>query len=226
MTKMEVFERLNDLGLLERLDEPTKIAGISNFDLLTSLVGTHNNAVSAIYPLLARDQRDKVVEAYLDLFGGMRYDVANRDYSPKIREPQLLADITIEIPLYWPGLHDEEKLWKDKKNFVELQRDIMTEDVLFDPRKVRSDFLVAYALMRTKFGDDYVKVANPNFLERVLKGIVALRFAGITDDDEIEKGRQRLHKLLPEAVHDRIEPLRQEADWIIPKQSKYNPQIY
>lgn len=90
----------------------------------------------------------------------------------------------------------------------------MTPDGLFDPAKVRSDFLVAYALIRkdfTHFGEDYVRAANPEFLQRVLKGIVALRFDKATEE-QVDQGRKRLYELLPVSVHERIEPLRQEAD--------------
>ena len=176
------------------------------------------NVVGSIYPLLDRRQRNEVVGAHLNQFDGLNYLAVNSNHTPNIREPLLLADITIVRPLYWPGLHDEKHLWDGKVSFAELEKEIMDEKGLFDPSKVRSDFLVAYALMRkdfTSFGEDYAKTANPEFLNRVVKGIVALRFAR-TKTEEIEKGRNRLYELLPKIVHGRIEDLRKEADWINP----------
>jgi len=235
------LETLGSLGLLERLDERTKNDGLFNHQLLVNLVRDKEykriqgigddfipdsdlyNAIGSVYPLLDRKQRDEVIRAHLNQFDGLNYLAVNSNHTPNIREPLLLTDITIARPLYWPGLRDENGLWDGKESFAELQGEIMTEDGLFDSTKVKSDFLVAYALMRndfTSFGEDYVKSANPEFLNRVLKGIVALRFAGRTEDSEIEQGKNRLYELLPESVHGKIEPLRQEADWTYANQSR------
>lgn len=227
------IETLGSLGLLERLDEVTKNKGLSDYQLLVDLVRDKKyeraqgigddfipdinlyNTVGAIYPLLDRRQRDEVIRAHLSQFDRLNYLAVNSNHTPNIREPLLVADITIARPLYWPGLKDEKHLWEGKDSFADLEREIMTENGLFDPTKVRSDFLVAYALMRkdfTSFGEDYVKSANPEFLNRVMKGIVALRFANAIDD-QVHNRRGRLYWLLPKSVHDKIESLRQEADW-------------
>lgn len=239
----ELIETLGTLGLLERLDDRTRYAGLSNYQLLIDLVRDKEyervqglgddfipdrdlyNAVGAIYPLLDRKQKNEAIRAYLNQFDGINYLRVNTNHTPNIREPQLLADITIARPIYWPGLYDEKQLWKGKRSFAKLQKDIMDENGLFDKSIVINDFLVAYSLMRsdfTKFGDDYIKVANPIFLDRVMKGIVSLRFARraideeideIRNDIEIDEGRNRLYELLPKGVHHKIESLRQEADW-------------
>ncbi len=230
----QTLKVLGSLGLLERLDKRVKNEGLSNPQLLIDSVKDKRyervqgigddfipdsdlyNAIGSIYPLLDRKQRDKVIWAHLNQFDGLNYLAVNSNHTPNIREPLLLTDITIARPLYWPGLEDERRLWDGKESFVELQKEIMVENGLFDPTKVKSDFLVAYALMRkdfTSFGNDYIQSANPEFLDRVIKGIVALRFAGRTSSSKIKEGKNRLYELLPKSVHDRIEPLRQEADW-------------
>ncbi len=230
----EIINTLGSLGLLERLDDETKQAGLLDFQLLINLVRDKRyervqgigddfipdtdlyNAVGAIYPLLNKEQKNDAIKAHLKLFDGLNYLRTNTNHTPNIRDPQLLTDITIARTVYWPGLHNEEQLWKRKRSFARLQKDIMKENGLFDESKVKSDFLVAYALMRndlTKFGDDYVKIANPSFLERVVKGIVALFVGEITKEKIKEKNRTKLYKLLPKAIHYRIEPLIEEADW-------------
>ncbi len=229
----ELIEELGSLGLLERLDSSTRSQALLDQEILTSLVNGKKyervqgigddfipdsslyNAVGSIYPLLDRRQRDNIIRAHLNQFDRLNYLAVNSNHTPNIREPMLLADIIIARPLYWPGLNDEKALWEGKNSFAELEEEVITENGLFDPTKVRSDFLVAYAIMRkdfTQFGEDYAKVANPDFLNRVIKGIVALRFAG-AKDKEIESKRNSLYELLPKSVHEKIESARQESDW-------------
>ena len=179
------------------------------------------NAVGTVYPYLERPLRDKALKQILSILDKRNYAEVNGSrgvgHTTGIREPLLLSDITIVRGLYWPGLHDEECLWKDCNNFFDLQKEIIDDEGYFRRDKVRSDFLVAYALLRsdfTQFGEDYVKAANPFFLERVLKGIVGLRFARAETEEKIYSGRDRLKELLPKSTHDRIESLRQEADWV------------
>ena len=229
----QTIEALGKLGLLERLCKYIKDEGLSNYrNLIDSVrkktyervqgIGDDfipdNNlydAVGAIYPLLNRDQKNDAIRAHLSQFDGLNYLAVNSNHTPYIREPLLLSDIVIARPLYWPGLKDERHLWEGKNNFAYLEKNIMAGDGLFDRTKVKSDFLVAYALMRkdfTSFGDDYVRAVNPKFLDRVMKGIVALRFAK-SPEKEIENRRNRLYELLPKATHEKIEHFRKEADW-------------
>jgi hypothetical protein len=232
-------ETLGKQGLLERLDNKTREQGTFDKQILVDLVRDKKyervqgigddfipdsdlyNAIGSIYPLLDRKQKDEVIRAHLNQFDGLNYLAVNSNHTPNIREPLLLTDIAIARPLYWPGLNDEKRFWDGKETFTELQKEIMGENGLFDPAKVKSDFLVAYALMRkdfTFFGEDYVKAANPEFLERVLKGIVALRFANLKDESQINERINRLYQLLPSSVHDRIEPFRKERDWTYSEQ--------
>ncbi len=180
------------------------------------------NAVGAVYPYLDRKQKNKALgEIIFRILDTRNYAEVNGErgagHTTGIREPLLLSDIAIARPLYWPGLHDEERLWKDKACFCDFQVETMDEEGMFYPTRVNSDFIVAYALLRndfTSFGEEYAEAANPAFLGRVLKGIVAMRFAGAKDQSDIRKGTERLKELLPESVHDKIEPLRLEGGWV------------
>lgn len=179
------------------------------------------NSLGAVYPYLERSQKDKAIREILNILDRRNYMEVNGStslgHTTGIREPLLLSDIKIVRHLYWPGLHDEEKLWKNKAHFSNIQDEIMDANGIFKKDKVRSDFLVAYALLRkdfTSFGADYASAANPEFLERTLQGIVAIRFAHAESSEEIESGQRRLIELLPKSVHQYIEPMRKRADWI------------
>jgi len=219
----ELIQKLGQGGLIERLDEDTKNQGLSEHQTLINLLKEKiecdtnlYNAVGAIYPLLGKIDKHKAIRAHLNQFRTLNYLTVSFFYTPCIREPLLLADIAVNCSLYWPGLMDQDYLRSEKKSFTKLEKEIMDKNGLFNPKKVNSDFLAAYALMRkdfTSFGDDYVKAANPQFLERVLKGIVALRFAKVSKE-EIDNERNRLYQLLPKSVHDKIETLIEKADWI------------
>lgn len=220
----EILKRL-EVGLVERLDAPDLKDGITNSGLVLGAVEERAhlyNCLGAIYPLLSRGEKTQGLRLVLRQMDGIRYDKVSLGHTPYIRDPQLLSDIGESRRLYWPGLHDEEKLWKGKKDFKELKEEIIGEDGLFKLDKVTSDFVVAYALLRsdfTNFGEDYVQAAHPGFLKRVLKGIVTLRFAEREDDIKIEKGMKRLQELLPKSLHDQIDPIRKEADWTIIKET-------
>ncbi len=179
------------------------------------------NAVGEVYPYLERSQKDRALRQVLNCMDGLNYVDVNglrgAGHTPGIREPLLLSDIQIVRWIYWPGLHDEEYLWKDKESFQEIKDEIIDKYGLFRRDKVKSDFLVAYALLRSnlcRFGEDYAQAANPNFLERVLKGIVAMRFAHAENEEDVIEGTKRLEFLLPKSVHNRIESLRLERDWV------------
>lgn len=189
------------------------------------------NAIGAVYPYLDRRLKDLALgKIVYEIFDGLNYGYVNgargEGHTTGIREPLLLADIGIIRPLYWPGLREAEFEIKKYSNFFDLQKELVKEDGLFDPRKVNSDFLLAYSLLRSdfcNFGEDYIKAANPRFLERTLQGIVWLRFGGKDGNtsESIEAGNRRLRELLPESLHNRIEPLRQEGGWVDYK--KFNP---
>ena len=179
------------------------------------------NSIGVVYPFLERPQRNKALGETLKILDKRNYMEVNGEtsigHTTGIREPLLLSDIAVVRRLYWPGLHDEDSLWKKHLTFSEFQNENMSSDGMFRKERVRSDFLVAYALLRsdfTSFGEDYAKIANSEFLERTLQGIVAMRFARLTEKNDIEKGLKRLKQLLPVSLHDRIDPLREKADWV------------
>lgn len=189
------------------------------------------NSVGEVYPNLTRFQRDRALKHILSILDKRNYMEVNGaigvGHTTGIREPLLLSDIAIIYPLYWPGLDEGRVLIKEASNFFDFQKEFIDSNGLFvrgkvegDPilrRGVNSDFVMAYSLLRADicdFGESYIRIANPGFLERTLKGIVAMRFARATDEEKIEQGRKRLKELLPESVHNRIEPLRQERDWV------------
>jgi hypothetical protein len=181
------------------------------------------NAIGAVYPFLERPQKDKALGKIFGILDRRNWAEVNGErgagHTTGIREPLLLSDIAVARDIYWPGLHDQEYLWKGKTSFKELQLEIMTNDGLFRKDKVRSDFLVGYALLRSdfsNFGEDYLRAADPEFLDRTLRGIVALRFAQRRGDyvPDVATGTERLKALLPRSVHDRIEPLRLEGGWV------------
>jgi len=231
---IDIVERLGTFGLRERVGEEDLKEGLNNLNLIVELKDSSPernpyigddfiprtnvyNALGAIYPSLSREQKLDGLRSILGKMDGIRYDRVSMNHTPYIRDPQLLSDIGASRVLYWPGLHDEEKIWKGK-SFEEVKRDILSEDGLFLPDKVNNDFLVAYGLLRsdfTSFGEVYSEAAHPEFLKRVLKGIVTLRFGRCENDTEVEKGRKRLQELLPRRLHEQIESIRNEADWTI-----------
>lgn len=235
---LDVINLLRKTGLLERLPKKTQQIGLKDFQRLIDAVRDKKykrvqgigddyipnsglyNAVGAIYPLLNREQRDEALRAHLHQFDGLNYSAVNTNHTPFIREPLLLTDITITNRFYWPGFLDEEAKWKGK-SLKDLQEEgILQENGLFNPEEVQNDFLFAYALMRTDHSDiaeDYAKIAHPDFLERTLKGISAMRFAKQGDKKKIEKRAKRLRKVLPKNVAEQVIAFKDEADWADPK---------
>lgn len=191
------------------------------------------NTVGAAYPYLDRDQKDEALGQILSVFDGMNYADVNgargAGYTNGVRDPVLLADIAIARPLYWPGLDEGQHVVDQYEDFESLQSDIMTDRGTMNPEAVSSDFLVSYALLRSDlhdWGEDFAQAADSEFLDRTIRGIVATRFGlfayeDINErkerplrDDEIEAGRSRLQELLPESLHDQIDPLREEEFWV------------
>lgn len=197
------------------------------------------NAVGSVYPELDRDMKDLALEQIFKILDEFRYDIVQENHTSGIREPFLVSDISIVSSLYWPGLDEGRYILEKYQNFQDLRKDLIDKNGLFfhsglkrdvkglfdewtPERKlnyVNSDFIVAYSLLRSDicdFGKEYIKVANPEFLDRTMQGIVALRF-GYVEPEDIEKGRKRLEELLPKPLHQRIEPLRIRGGWVDPE---------
>jgi hypothetical protein len=185
------------------------------------------NAVGAVYPNLSRDYKDAALKQLLQIFDGLNYGIVNGlrgvGHTTGIREPLLVADISIAEWRYWPGLDDVGPLVKKFDYFEQFHDELIDmNNGLFRTDRVDSDFLVAYAALRkdyTKYGGRYVEfleVENPAFLDRVMRAIVGIRFGALVDETQqgTEKGTRRLKKLLPESLHEKIEPLRLEGGWV------------
>jgi len=175
------------------------------------------NAVGAAYPSFTRDQRDAALRQLLNIFDGINYAYVQGEWgvghTTGIHEPLLLADITLARPLYWPGLDEGKIKLQSHTSFDSFANTYLDENGSL--KGVNSAFVVSYSLLRSdfcSFGERYAAVANPAFLNQTMKGIVAMRF-GRPSKEDWEASAERLKKLLPASLHDRIEPLRQEADW-------------
>jgi len=228
METKELIKTLGKKGLLERLSPSEREEGLSNWEELFQQVGKGDpervqgigddflpdtysyNAIGAIYPLLNVEDRKKVTGKFINRFDGINYNYVQNNHTSYIREPLLLADILLGRWIYFPGLFDEEKLWEGKESFSELEKEIIDENGLFKVDKVNSDFLVAYALMRTDitpFGEDYIKAANPKFLDRVIEGVANLGFNNLTQKEEIETKRKTFYGILPKSIHEKFEKI-------------------
>ncbi|MBD3304126.1 hypothetical protein GF343_03200 [Candidatus Woesearchaeota archaeon] len=202
------------------------------------------NAVGAVYPYLDREKKDGALHQLFAIMDQRNYLEVNGEigvgHTTGIREPLLLADIKIARWLYWPGLDEGKWVIKQFETFADLKSRLIDEKGMFRPKSsahavdgpptgINSDFVVAYALLRNSysdFGEEYAEAANPAFLERVAKGIVALRFGIVQSkkyidqhgreesDKRVVNGMARLKEILPKSLHDRLEPLKQEADWV------------
>ena len=176
------------------------------------------NALGSVYPDLTRSLKDQVLDQLLGIFDSINWEYVNGErgigHTTGIREPLLLADIGIVRQIYWPGLDEGKKKIAKYKEFRKLKKDVITKDGMFNKNKVMSDFVLGYSLLRSDFcgyGAEYVRVAEFSFLERTLRGIVALRFG--RSDTNTKQGVARLYELLPPVIHDRLEPLRREGGW-------------
>lgn len=195
------------------------------------------NTVGSVYHELDRKMKDLALEQLFKIFGYRRYDEVQESHTSGIREPLLLADIYIAEHLYWPGLDEGRRILEKYKDFQTLRRELIDDQGLFfhsgmkedslqivseatpelKMRSVNSDFVVAYSLLRLdfcEFGEEYVKVAHPTFLDRTLHGIVAMRFGRAETEEDIKNGIKRLEELLPKSLHLFIEPMREEGGWV------------
>jgi len=221
---------LGEAGLYERVDKSFVDKAVRNFDFLIYKLEDGNgdapefnynshpsknvclyNSVGAIYPYLNNQQKKEVVEVHLKRFKIIEQSHVNHNHMRFIREPLLLADIcAASKSYYWPGFDNESDLWEDEKNFSYLEKEIM-ENGLFKTKKVKSDFLVAYGLLcadLSKFGEDYIKIVQPEFLDRVLEGIVTITVDGIRNKRHVAKEMAALRKRLPKSTHEKLEEFK------------------
>lgn len=189
------------------------------------------NTVGVAYPSFKREDKDYALGQLLSIMDKLNYADVNgsrgEGHTPGIREPLLLSDIGITRPLYWPGMRKQERKIGECRDFSEFRDRFMTADGLFKSWEIESDFLMAYSVLRSDFsdfGEEYCEAAEESFLDRTVRGIVALRFAPRSIDsvseEEIEERRERLRFLLPSPLHPQIDEYRdgQWASW-----EEFNP---
>ncbi len=223
---------LGEAGLYERVDKSFMDKAVGNFNVLIlqlaykkngDIPGINNNShpdknvclynsIGVIYPYLNKQQKNMVVKAHLRQFKPIEQSHVNHNHTRFIREPLLLADIcAASKSRYWPGFSSESYLWEDEKSFSDLEKQIM-ENGLFKTKKVKSDFLVAYGLLSSdisKFGEDYIKVVQPEFLNRVLDGIVTVAIDGNRNKGYITREMKALRKRLPKSTHEKLEEFKE-----------------
>ncbi|MBU0457677.1 MAG: hypothetical protein ABH824_02470 [Nanoarchaeota archaeon] len=178
------------------------------------------NALGAIYSFLPREKKDEVLGVFLQQLGRINYFYVQIHHTPAISEPSLLSDIQIINPRYWPGMDEGKAIVKKFDNFAGFHDFLMGPDGIFRAGKVQSDFLVAYAALRSDmspFGSEYAAACYPDFLERIVDGIVDMR---LNMDIGLEEGKARLRELLPTALHPKLEKSYQRTDRINPKNFK------
>ena len=184
------------------------------------------NVIGEAYPSLTRGQKDLAISQTLAIMDEQDYSIVNGlegvGHTTGIREPLYLGEIATARRLYWPGL-DEGRLIIKRHNgdFKEIRADLITEEGTFRQDKVHSDFLVAYAFLRTdfsNFGENFVKVFDKAFIDRTVTAIAKMRVSNAKTGEERAKGFDRLRVLLPRSLHDRIEPASEMEDWVDPEQ--------
>ncbi len=167
------------------------------------------NAIGAAYPLFDRATKDAALHGILSILDYRNYQEVQMSHTNGIREPLLLSDIVVVRGLYWPGLESEAAVIKRYTYFHELWAEI-SDGSHFNPRQVESDFLFAYALLRSgicSWGEEFVEVAEPRFLDRAIKSIVAIWF---------HKGKhtkKEIREIMPESTHQKIDQFIKERDW-------------
>lgn len=174
------------------------------------------NVVGDVYPRLEKHQREAALRQILNILDGMNNLYVQDSHTRFIREPLLLADIVLCRRAYWPGIEDGIALMRHYSSFDELRAATMDDKGLFRRNTVASDFLSAVALMHGKYsswGESYVSVANPSFLDRVYKGVVALDF-GRPTGEEIASVRAKFDKVWPLKFREKLDGLLQERDWV------------
>lgn len=220
---VELFSTDPDAGIGEIYNEYEKRrkGDYGEMDAYVNSVGGPNegivapiyNAVGKFYPGLTNQQKVGALAEVMGIMDRERYDVVQNTHTAYIREPTLLADVSIIEPLYWPGIDEGRDVVQKYKTFGDLKDSIMRPDGTFDPRSVKSDFVVGYSLLRSDisgFGEDYTKAANKAFLYRALQSIVDLRF--FFNKSPIDEGTKRLKELLPKSLYGNIDASIEKMD--------------
>jgi len=155
------------------------------------------NVVGSVYPLLNREMKNK---SLIKILGILDHDLDWQEvqfsHTSYIREPLLLSDISIVQQMYWPGLDEGKNLIKKYNDlFCDFKFEAIDENGNFKKDKIKSDFLVGYSLLRKdvcNWGEDYLKIVNPKFLDKIIQGVVGMNFSNYF----------RLKNLSEEEIHE------------------------
>jgi hypothetical protein len=178
------------------------------------------NAIGSVYRNLSRENKDTALAFVLDTLSRERYDVAQGDFASVIDDALLLADIDIASNhLYLPGVFDgrERILTRKIKDFDVIKEEVLTKEGHICNDKVHSEFILTYGLLRSDYwshNEAFAKALNPKVLDYTVQGIVWMRFGRADTEGKIERGTKRLEELLPQCVHDKIEPMRKQGGWV------------
>src|SRR3989344_4321343 len=92
-----LIDDLSEAGIMERLSPEQQAAGLDGEDVITGLIMykrsedgfvghlSLSNALGAVYPLLERKQRDRIVHAHLTQFQIVDPEVVRSKHMPLIR---------------------------------------------------------------------------------------------------------------------------------------------
>lgn len=227
--------KLGPAGIKERVSNETLLEGVKFADQIID--GVKNltyervqgigddylpdlyayNALGTIYPYLTMEQRENAVRAFLGHFDCLRYDRVQYNHTSKIMEPIALTDILSARWLYFSGLEDETKQIGEAKKLKKFESIYMTKDGLFKPNKVDSDFLMAYAALRTDTWDyakEYAREAHQQFLDRVVKGLVNVFFSDAKTEEKVKEKKKDITRILTPEVYPLIDYHLSKKDWI------------
>ena len=179
------------------------------------------NSVGAIYPFLDRKTKNTALHKILNILDGINSQYVQLSHTSYIREPLLLSDISTVRPIYWPGLDEGKRKINECKVFPDFKIKYM-HNGFFKKEMVDSDFIIAYSLLRNdllEWGDAFVEVVNPSFLDRVLEGIITMcltlnyNVLGLTKEELNGVDQKKLH----DKIHARIEKEKKNIKNILPK---------
>jgi hypothetical protein len=189
------------------------------------------NSVGTAYPYFTRKQKNDALSQILRILDVRNYLEVNGDrgagHTTGIREPLLLTDICSIRPIYWPGTEEGIWLMKQFQSFSDFKEALMHPDGVFkhlgkahvSDKKitgVNSDFVVAYALLRMDIGEwqsEFIKAANPAFLDRTIQGLVNMYFSGKSAERQAQE-RESFRKVFPKEIQHQIDVHVERQQWI------------
>ena len=180
------------------------------------------NAIGEAYPALSREQKDLALRQTFAIMDETTYTIVNglegAGHTTGIREPFYLGEIATARRMYWPGLDEGKNLIKlCYGNFDEVKFNLMTKEGTFKQDRIHSDFLVAYAFLRSdfsNFGESFAEAFDKPFMDRTVTAIVKMRIRNAKTESEVSAGLDRLKFLLPKSLHGKIEAASKSTGWV------------